>query len=92
MEAETSATLTRIKAQADAESLVMVNGAVSKGFSLLQASKAASYAALARELNLDNTQLMQYIRIKTVRNHDSNNLVLGVESPVSIRDAPQSPP
>ncbi len=53
--------------------------AVAYGFNLTQSSKADSYRALRQALGLDRAQLLEYLRIKSVRNHDPQRLVVGID-------------
>eukprot|EP00808_Paulinella_micropora_P021985 g48524.t1 len=80
---ETEAITTAIDAAAQANATVIINNATSYGFNLVQQAKALSYARLTRELGFDKEDLVKYLRMRSIRTHDSANLVVGLQGPSS---------
>jgi len=70
--------ITVVSANAAAARTLVLNNASAAGFHLTQNSKAANYRLMQEELGLTNEQLMDYLRVKSVRTHNSQKLVVGL--------------
>lgn len=80
LRSQIQAQITVVNADAAAQKKLILNAASALGFNLTQASKAENYRFLREALGLDSTQLLDYLRIKSVRTHNSDRLVVGVDS------------
>lgn len=81
LESQTNATIVEINAKAAAEAKIIINNATATGFHLTQDAKTSSYKSLRDKLGFSTAELVDYVRIKSVRTHNSDSLVLGMEAP-----------
>lgn len=79
LKSQVDAQITVVNADAAATQKLILNQASAYGFNVTQAAKGENYKLLKEVLGLTGEQLMDYLRIKSVRTHNSNRLVVGVE-------------
>lgn len=82
LSAQTNATIATIEANAQAKAKLLVVEASAQAFNNAQTKKARAYRSLTRELGLSNDQLVEFLRVKAIRAHRPESLVLGMESPI----------
>lgn len=79
LKSQVEAEITIVNANAAATKKLILNQASALGFNVTQGAKASSYTALKEALGLTGSQLMDYLRVKSVRTHNSDRLVVGIE-------------
>merc|ERR1711871_460912 len=77
MEADYNQQIQAITAQANSKATSLINLASTKGFEMVQGSKASAYQKLQSGLQLNSSQLVQYIKIKSVNQQASK--MVGVD-------------
>jgi len=82
LKSQIAAQITVVNADAAARKKLILNKASAIGFNITQFSKADNYKALKEALGLSSEQIMDYLRVKSVRTHNSNKLVVGIGSGV----------
>jgi len=67
-------------AQGDAQAVLTQNNATVSSFQLVQGTQSSSYEALKQGLNLNNSELINYMRAKIIRDHNEDSLVVSFKS------------
>lgn len=78
---QTNSSITQINANATAAAIGIVNNATCLGFNTTQSAKSVMYSGLTKALEFDNSAFLQYVKIKSIKDHQSSNLTLGLQSP-----------
>lgn len=78
LKSETEAKCNVINSRAQATSTLLINKANAQGFNMTQSAKALAYKRLGAKLNFNNTELTHFIKIKSIKQHDSSSLVVGM--------------
>jgi len=81
IEAEALAQINIIEASANAESLIIYTSAVAEALNITIVAEADALYALQQTLGLNNTELLTYLWIKAVTEHDSSMLIIGESTP-----------
>jgi len=81
--AETSASIASINAGASAKSALIVNQAKTSGFYVQQSAKAESYAEMKDMLKLNNAEVLDYVKIRSLMDQASSSgkTVVGTSQP-----------
>ena len=80
LQSQTNAEIVEIDAQAARESAVVVNEAEAAALQLEQGTKAVWYAALKEALHWSNTDLLRYVKLKSIIAQPSDRMVVGVSA------------
>lgn len=88
-ESVTTASIANVSAGAEAIAMLNQNSAAAIAFNITQHAKAVSYAKFAEGLGMSTAALiLQYIRVRNIRQHHSSNLTIALEHPVArLRNA-----
>jgi len=78
MASETQATVTRIGAEAQRESSIIINQANANALEAEQAIKGEMYAQLISHLGLDQSQFLRYVKMKALNAQPSDKVMVGV--------------
>lgn len=81
LESETTATITRIDAEAAKEATIIRATANAAALQYEQATKAMWYARLKEHMRWNNSHLLQYVKMKSLNAQPASSMVVGV-SPV----------
>lgn len=82
MTAQTQANVTAINAQAQADAKLIVAAAEADALRVEQLAKSGAYANVKSSLKFtDAADLLSFMRVRTIRNHNGNNLIVGTQSP-----------
>ena len=84
LEAQAQANITIIEANASATAFLIQIEAQAKAVNITLTAERLAYYALAQELGLNSTELLAYLWIQAINNHDSAWLIVGVDAPVII--------
>jgi len=79
--AQANRNITEINAAANATSIAVMNLANIESFNYTQSVQAKAFQNLAFSLNMSPTQLLQYIKVRTVKNKMNGRLVIGLDKP-----------
>ena len=78
LQSTTAAEVAVIGANARREASVLVNRAEAEALQLEQSTKARMYARLKERLGWSNSELLQYVKIKSLAAQPSDSMVVGV--------------
>lgn len=84
LQAEFSANVTLLEANAKAVAVMLNNAAEVKSFNLSQTMAATAYAALTAKVGMDTPQLLDYMKVKAIEAHDSDKLIVALDNPASL--------
>lgn len=84
IEAAAAAQVQVIGATATAESYVIEMQAIAEGLNITLAAEADAIYALGQTLGLNNTELLSYLWIKAITEHDSAYLIIGENTPLLL--------
>jgi len=79
--AQANKNITEISAAANASAITVMNQANIASFNYTQTVQAKAFQNLATTLNMTPTQLLQYIKVRTVKNKMNGRLVIGLDKP-----------
>lgn len=68
-------------AEGEAEAMLTENKAETDSLKKVQNSQTDSYKKLKQNLELENPDLMKFIKTKVIKTYDGNNLFLNIASP-----------
>jgi hypothetical protein len=68
-------------AEGEAQAMIQQNLAQTDSLKRVQDSQTEAYKLLKNELGLSNSDMMNFIKTKLLKNYDGKNLALNVESP-----------
>ncbi len=68
-------------AEGEAEAMLTENRAEVDSLKKVQNIQTDSYSKLKKNLNLENTDLMNFIKTKMIKTYDGNNLFLNIATP-----------
>ena len=80
LQAQTSATIARINAEAEREATVIINQANADALEREQAVKGEMYSKLREHLGWSPAQFLQYVRIKALNAQPGSKVMVGVGS------------
>ncbi|MHA2362816.1 MAG: prohibitin family protein [Candidatus Hodarchaeales archaeon] len=82
LEAQAQANITLIDASAGAEAFLIQIDAQAKALNITLTQEALSYYALSQQLGFNSTELLAYLWIQAILEHDSSLLIIGGSSPI----------
>ena len=91
MSSQCDASIAVIQANAAATSRVLLSSVQSSMFNYTQQNKARVYEEMMEEVGWTNEELVQYLKIKTMRSHRNDKLMLGIKSDDWMRGGSRSP-
>mmetsp|Transcript_4125 Transcript_4125/g.6070 ORF Transcript_4125/g.6070 Transcript_4125/m.6070 type:complete len:311 (+) Transcript_4125:2271-3203(+) len=80
LSAESTATITKIGADAEATATILMNNATMEGFTQVQDAKATGYRMFYSKLGWTQAQILKYIQMKTIGHHDPHKSMFGIQS------------
>jgi len=84
-ESITHAAIANITSKAEATAMLNLNAAAAVAFNITQHAKAVAYSNFGKGLKLfeQKASLLQYIRVRNIRQHTTSNLTIAFEHPVA---------
>lgn len=87
LEAAAAAEVMVIEATATAESYIIEMNAIAEGLNITLSAEADAIYALGQTLGLNTTELLTYLWIKAITEHDSAYLIIGENTPTLLLEA-----
>eukprot|EP00622_Pseudochattonella_farcimen_P003479 FR738667.1.p1 GENE.FR738667.1~~FR738667.1.p1 ORF type:complete len:279 (-),score=38.60 FR738667.1:66-902(-) len=84
MQAQVQAQIGIINADAQRSVATIQNEASATGYILQQAAKANATRHVATTLGFDSSEVVQYLKLKAIKNHPSAKTVVGIPDPFSV--------
>ena len=79
-----AAEITIIEAQADANAQILQAAAVANGTKIKVDAESQAFQSLSSSLDLNTSELLSYLWITAVRDHDSSNLLVNLDKPTLL--------
>jgi regulator of protease activity HflC (stomatin/prohibitin superfamily) len=84
LEAQAKANITLLEANASAQAFIIQTEAQAEAVNISLTAERIAYYALAQELGFNSTELLSYLWIMAIMEHDSSYLIIGTETPIIL--------